>query len=362
MKVTESAVQLFSEHTSFERHKKSESLSVWKNALNQDGGANGSTRLSDSSALKTSHASLVHLSQGALATIRPIQSLVPDVPTEQKDMMDLNIRILQKMFERITGRKMNVIQPQDIQGGNRDPARNQIKIDTPSVEGQADSSAGFGLEYHYYESHYEYESTSFSSAGTVLTADGQKIDFSVQLNMSRDFYTEQTMNIRMGDALKDPLVVSFSGTATQLTDTKFAFDIDSDGHQDQISFVKDGSGFLALDKNGDNLINDGSELFGPATGSGFAELAKFDEDSNGWIDENDAVFEKLRIWTKDANGDSRLFALGEKGIGAIYLGHVDSPFALKGEDNGVLGQVRSSGVFLNENGSAGTIQQIDLAV
>lgn len=358
MKVTESAVQLRSEHTSSERHIKSESLSVWKNSSNQGNGERGQER---SSPQVSRHASLVQLSQQAMIS-RPVKALVPDVPEEQKDMMDLNIRILQKMFERITGRKMNVIQPQDIQQRNADLSENQTGSDTPPVEGETGTSAGFGLAYDYYESYYESESSSFISGGKVLTADGREIDFSVQLNMSREFYTEQSISIRAGDALKDPLVVNFSGTAAQLSQTKFSFDIDSDGQQDQISFVAGGSGFLALDKNGDSLINDGSELFGAKTGSGFAELAQFDEDNNGWIDENDTVFEKLRIWTKDASGSDRLFALGEKGVGALYLGHVDSPFALKAEDNSVLGQVRSSGVFLREDGSAGTIQQIDLAV
>ena len=41
-----------------------------------------------------------------------------------------------------------------------------------------------------------------------------------------------------------------------------------------------GSGYLALDKNGDGTINDGSELFGTRNGDGFADLAQYDEDGN----------------------------------------------------------------------------------
>jgi hypothetical protein len=57
-----------------------------------------------------------------------------------------------------------------------------------------------------------------------------------------------------------------------------------------------------------------------------------------------------------------LVALGQRGVGAIYLGHVTSPFALKDSQNALLGQIRNSGVFVRENGAAGTIQQIDLTV
>jgi hypothetical protein len=128
----------------------------------------------------------------------------------------------------------------------------------------------------------------------------------------------------------------------------------------QISFVGSGSGFLCLDLNGDGRINDGSELFGPRTGNGFAELAAYDEDGNGWIDEADSIYERLRIWTRDAQGQDILFALGAKGIGAIYLGYSDTQFSMRDSQNQENGQLRSTGVFLREDGSAGSIQQVDL--
>ena len=168
------------------------------------------------------------------------------------------------------------------------------------------------------------------------------------------------MCIRDSAKLKDPLVLNFNGNAAELTTTRFSFDIDSDGQQDQIAFTGPNSGFLALDRNNDGVINNGSELFGPTTGQGFAELAAYDQDGNQWIDENDSIYNKLRIWSKDAQGQDQLIALGQRGVGAIYLGQVTSPFALKDSDNNLLGQIRSSGVFLQENGVAGTVQQIDL--
>lgn len=55
-------------------------------------------------------------------------------------------------------------------------------------------------------------------------------------------------------------------------------------------------------------------------------------------------------------------ALGEKGVGAIYLNHLATPFSIKDGNNELLGQVRDSSIFLGDDGSVGTIQQIDLAV
>ena len=200
------------------------------------------------------------------------------------------------------------------------------------------------------------------TSGVVKTADGRQINFAMDVSMSRQFASRLDVSVRAGDAPVDPLVINLSGAPGMLTERKYSFDIDSDGDADQISFAGQGSGFLALDRNGDGAINDGSELFGPESGNGFADLAKLDGDGNNWIDENDPIFSKLRIWMKDEAGADQLVALGQAGVGAIYLGNVATEFAVKDATNALQGQVRSSGMFLRENGVAGVIQQIDLAV
>jgi hypothetical protein len=53
-------------------------------------------------------------------------------------------------------------------------------------------------------------------------------------------------------------------------------------------------------------------------------------------------------------------ALPDAGVGAIYLGRVATPFELRAPDQATLGQVRSSGVYLAEDGTARPIQQVDL--
>lgn len=118
--------------------------------------------------------------------------------------------------------------------------------------------------------------------------------------LSREFISRNSLSIRAGDALIDPLVINYGSASASVTRVKYEFDIDADGTLDQISFAGPGSEFLALDLNNDGIINDGRELFGPNSGDGFSDLAEYDLDKNGWIDENDAIYEKLRIWTKDA--------------------------------------------------------------
>ena len=137
--------------------------------------------------------------------------------------------------------------------------------------------------------------------------------------------------------------------------------IDSNGTKDQISQLKSGNAFLALDKNNNNSIDNGNELFGTQSGNGFADLKAYDDDKNGWIDENDAIFNKLRVWQK-SEGKDKLLALGEVGIGAIFLGSAQSPFTLKSASNETLGEIKSSGIVLFENGRAGVISQVDFAI
>lgn len=212
---------------------------------------------------------------------------------------------------------------------------------------------------HSYE---EAEATAFVGKGTVKTADGRNISFDVDVAMSRYFKEEHYDTFETKSVtLVDPLVINLDCDSVQVRDQKFLFDLDGDGTLDNVSMLSQMCGYLALDRNGDGRINDGSELFGAMSGDGFAELAVFDSDGNGWIDENDEIFDKLRIWTKDEYGNDHLVGLGVRGIGAIYLGNVATRFSLTNSKNEVQGVVRQSGVFLKENGEVGTVQQVDMA-
>lgn len=367
MKISESAIQFYSERTSIEQHHKHESLTVWqagdaeRTTLTRNDGQGQLIDAKQHLATLT-ESTQVSLSEQAVRS-RSVQEVTDPDSEESELMMDLNIRILKAMIERFTGKRINLLSTESLQGSNG--GTEAVVVDeslaAPITEGdsQEQISQG-GLIYDSHETHYEYESTAFAAEGQILTEDGKQVEFSVDLQMSREFFSEEQISIRAGDALKDPLVINFSGKAAELTQTQFSFDLDNDGTENQVSFLKPGSGFLALDRNNDGRINDGSELFGPESGNGFQDLAAYDGDGNNWIDENDSIYENLRIWAKDGNGNDVLFGLGEKGIGAIYLSSAATLFSMKGAENELLGQVQSTGIFLGESGNAGTVQQIDL--
>lgn len=209
----------------------------------------------------------------------------------------------------------------------------------------------------------EEETTAYSAAGIVQTADGRQISFGVQVEMSRSFCEQYEEITQQNYIFTDPLVINYKGNTAKITDQKFLFDLDSNGKAEEMHFTAEGSGFLALDKNGDGVINNGNELFGTKSGDGFRDLAAYDSDGNGWIDEADSVFADLKIYTKDDKGRDVLISLKEAGVGAIYLGNVSTEFSMKdSETNDMQAQVRKTGVFLFEDGGAGTVQHIDFAV
>lgn len=232
----------------------------------------------------------------------------------------------------------------------------------PDEPRRAPRGTEFSWENVMVETIRERESSEFSASGVIRTTDGRLIDFQLDLAMCRSYQCERKVVDRGTVKLRDPLVINFDGKACELADGRFDFDLDSDGRQESMHTLAGGSAFLALDRNNDGRINDGSELFGAASGNGFADLALLDDDGNGWLDEADAAFASLRAWSCDVDGTDAISSLQESGVGALYLGSTATPFLLKDDENRLRGQVRSSGVYLHEDGRAGSLQQIDLAV
>lgn len=272
----------------------------------------------------------------------------------QRFGMQLNIRNTpSQTFNTIRDHTVNYLL--ELFFGNK---RSHYQLQPVQIQPMNIQQVTYSQESYFYES----EQTFFTTQGTVRTADGREISFNVNVGMSREFeqyYKEEFQMTQL--QLTDPLVINFDGDVADISDQTFYFDIDGDGVLDEINQLGTGSGFLALDKNGDGVINDGSELFGTASGNGFWDLAQYDDDGDGWIDEDDAIWSKLKIWCKDENGNDVLYSLAEKGVGAICLQNIGTEFTQQAQDGSVKGVVRNSGVFLYENGNVGTVQHVDMA-
>jgi hypothetical protein len=123
-------------------------------------------------------------------------------------------------------------------------------------------------------------------------------------------------------SLRSPLVLLWpeapsgdSSTPFRIQTSLTRFDIDGDGVKEPMGWVAGKAGFLALDLNGNDIIDDGRELFGDATMllakdgmhavNGFEALAQYDDNQDSVIDQKDAVMSRLIVWfDSDSDGDS----------------------------------------------------------
>jgi len=148
--------------------------------------------------------------------------------------------------------------------------------------------------------------------------------------------------------------VDVSGNGFNLTDVQHGvvFDLSGNGTSQRFAWTSAGSddAWLVLDRNGNGIVDDGTELFGnftdqsnPPSGverNGFLALAEYDKPSaggnnDGVISSSDAIFVSLRLW-QDVNHNgisesSEVNVLNSSGVASIEL---DFKEAKKTDDYG----------------------------
>ena len=215
-------------------------------------------------------------------------------------------------------------------------------------------------EYHHV---VESESSRVAIQGTLELNDGRTLDVDFRMDMERSreetFWGEMVIS---GGRQVDPLVVNLRGNVAQLTQQRMGFDLDGDGEEENVAFATGDSAFLAIDKNRNGSIDNGQELFGPKSGSGFADLAEHDSNGDGLIDALDDIWEELVLVQRDEAGNESLISLQDVGISAFVLERTRSPFSLFNDQGERTGVVRETGLYVRDDGSVDSVQHVDLII
>jgi hypothetical protein len=165
-----------------------------------------------------------------------------------------------------------------------------------------------------------------------------------------------------------PLVVSFDGAPIEFAPaTAASFDLSPDGTCMSTDWPT--APWLALDRDGDGFIRDGSELFGNATTMssgglaehGFAALAELDTDRDGKITAADERFGELVLWS-DVD-DDRIGAYAElHPLSATTLVSIDLAFGRRAscDRQGNCGYERASFEYRTPQGSLAVGEVVDV--
>ncbi len=157
------------------------------------------------------------------------------------------------------------------------------------------------------------------------------IELSVSISMQIAIATETPTPQK-----SDPLVIDLGhdGIVTSGLQNGIQFDLNADGVTDRMSSVQHNDYFLALDRNGNQRIDDGRELFGDQGGyaNGFEALRVYDDNHDQVIDQSDRVFNALRLvqWRQD--GQLQQLSLSQAGIRQLNLAYQQTAQLLRSGD------------------------------
>lgn len=192
------------------------------------------------------------------------------------------------------------------------------------------------------------DGTVYNWTGGDLTVEGVTIrnfkdgDLGIQLKIKNDKKPDVVEAFRKGDFVTaSPLIIDMNGDGVKtLAKDKHNvyFDLDNNSFAQSTGWASQDDALLVLDRNQNNMIDNGSELFGNYTPlkngenatNGFHALAEFDENQDGLLDKSDAIWTQLKLW-KDLNTNgvseaNELINLSESELESIDLAYKNNRY------------------------------------
>jgi len=291
---------------------------------------------------------------------KPLESGSTD-PKLERDL-DLMLRMISKDEKEYEALKARFEKLLNQARGNTTSGEDPVPVAAEaSVEAAAESNAAVGS----------------STSGTITTGRqsqaltteemsaslARRNSYELNLKFRQNTSVEERIGIsleELGIKKVDPLVLDLDGKGIQLTEAgKGAiFDVTADGKLDSTAWVKGNTALLTYDRNGNGVVDNGSELFGDQNGAahGFEELGKYDANGDRKITILDPIFKALKLY-RDLNGDGKMgknefSSLSELGIKALNLNFMRTSADINGNS------LILNGSFEREDGSTGQLADV----
>ena len=197
----------------------------------------------------------------------------------------------------------------------------------------------------------------FKHSGPLTWPFGELMAHNNILNNAKITFT----SAQSAEVPKDPLLIDLDGDGIETTrvENGVYFDQENDGFAEVSAWVSSDDGVLAIDKNNNGTIDNGSELFGDSyvksdgtiATSGFDALSDLDSNGDGQINSSDTSFDAIKI----LKGDGTLLSLSDAGISSISLTSKKSVIT---DSNG--NRQLTTGTYTKTDGSTGKISDYEL--
>ena len=243
MQIQNAQLKLTAQHH-FQRSEQQVNVEIENGRLVEDEGRNDTGSRA---------ASLVEQNQQFYRVALPTSE--PSTEQQSPPSLDIETSLLKALVEAMTGRK---IEDTEFTPSSETPGQSNSQLAAISIE-EAPAPAAQRLNVSLnLVSEYEYSEVSIG--GTLTTDNGQQLEISQSVTMERSYQETALGILRREGLVTDPLVINFNGDTARLSPGVTEFDLDSDGNADALPTLVSNSACLALDKNGDGIINNGSEL------------------------------------------------------------------------------------------------------
>lgn len=175
------------------------------------------------------------------------------VKSEGDSPIDRQQELFRSIIEKVTGKQVKNLESHHRAHGHD----HGDKPSAPVAQSGADAAP---QAVDISQASLSVSTVSVSAEGSIRTADGKQLSFSLDLSLTQASLSAQSLSVRNG-ADGQPLVVDYNGTSAELSSSSFSFSFSLQGDVEGAAGEK-GEGSIKFAKPLLNLLKQASKLIG----------------------------------------------------------------------------------------------------